>query len=178
MVISCKTLMLRIKKSKIYIVFMKTREHRFFEKVDQAKECWEWTASTTFFGYGLFYNGKKIIHAHRFSYELHFGEIKNGCVIMHICDNPKCVNPDHLKEGSQKDNVHDMIIKNRAKFGLKRKTINKRIYCINGHDVTDFKSLYVSKKGYTGCKICRKNQSRNFEKKERIQKWQNLKQNL
>lgn len=59
--------------------------------------------------------------AHRYSYALHFGPIPSGSVVRHKCDNAACVNPAHLLTGSQRDNVHDSISRNRRNaFGRQR----------------------------------------------------------
>lgn len=91
----------------------------FWKKVKKLETgfcCWEWTTRLNIGGYGQFQaNGKKIL-AHRFSFQLHHNRlIKEGMVIMHVvCDNRKCVNPSHLKEGTQKDNLTDMVNKGRG----------------------------------------------------------------
>jgi hypothetical protein len=94
----------------------KTAVNRFLEKVDynfNENGCLEWIGSLTDKAYGLFsYNGKTV-KAHRFSYELFYEKIPEGMVVMHSCDNPKCVNPNHLSLGTQEDNIRDMINKNR-----------------------------------------------------------------
>lgn len=87
---------------------------RFWSKVDTSGDCWEWTAGCFKRGYGAFsYAGKNPGYAHRFSYELHHGPIPKGGVVMHTCDNRKCVNPAHLNAGTQRDNIHDSIKKGR-----------------------------------------------------------------
>ena len=62
-------------------------------------------------------NGKRI-YLHRFIYEKKFGPIKGFNVIRHRCDNPFCINPDHLIEGTQTDNVKDMVDRNRNVKGI------------------------------------------------------------
>lgn len=57
------------------------------------------------------------MRAHRAVYELKFGAIPDGMVIMHLCDNPRCVNIDHLKVGTHKDNCDDKVSKLRHRFG-------------------------------------------------------------
>lgn len=90
---------------------------RFWKKVVKTPnignpECWNWTGASAGLHGGLWFNGK-IIRAHRFSYMLHKGEIKDGLVIMHTCDNYKCVNPYHLIAGTQRENMMDCLAKGR-----------------------------------------------------------------
>ena len=76
--------------------------------------CWEWTGAKDRDGYGVFgHHRSKQIRAHRASYELKFGEVKDGVLVFHSCDNPSCINPDHLFLGSPKDNTQDMMKKGR-----------------------------------------------------------------
>lgn len=80
------------------------------------KDCWNWGFGVTAGGYGQMAFERKKYAAHRLSWS-HYNnqEIPKGCVIMHKCDNPKCVNPNHLLLGTQKDNVKDMMNKGRFK---------------------------------------------------------------
>jgi hypothetical protein len=93
-------------------------EDRFFLQFRKTDECWLWAASTDKDGYGIFrgaVGGKMYTRAHRFSYALHTGEvIPNELIVMHSCDNPRCVNPDHLSLGTTLDNMRDKISKGRS----------------------------------------------------------------
>ena len=93
---------------------MKTID-RFMDKVAVADNgCWEWQAHKNDLGYGHLHIRPKTWKAHRWSYQYHIGEIPDGMFVCHKCDNPGCVNPDHLFIGTIQDNVDDMIAKGRA----------------------------------------------------------------
>ena len=77
-------------------------------------ECWEWSAALVK-GYGVFWIEYKNHYAHRVSWVVLNGPILDGLCILHKCDNPKCVNPNHLFVGSCKDNMRDMISKGRKR---------------------------------------------------------------
>ena len=88
---------------------------RFWSKVDikGESECWNWIGSTAK-GYGYIKVAKgKNARSNRVAYELTFGDIPDGAVVRHKCDNPSCCNPAHLQAGTQKDNVTDMILRGR-----------------------------------------------------------------
>lgn len=92
---------------------------RFWSHVDTSGECWTWKLSTHGYldGYGNFtiHRRPKLqnIPAHRFSWELHNGPIPDGLWVLHHCDNPPCVRPEHLFLGTAQDNVDDMMAKGR-----------------------------------------------------------------
>lgn len=85
---------------------------RFWEKVDKSGPCWEWTASKNAKGYGkiqVFREGKhRSTLAHRAAYELTFGPIPEDRHIDHICHNPGCVNPGHLRPVTVKQNLENL----------------------------------------------------------------------
>lgn len=81
--------------------------------------CWLWMASTYRGGYGqASYRGKQY-RAPRLSYLLFVGEIPAGLVVRHKCDNPPCINPDHLELGTDKDNSEDRVKRGRTPKGSK-----------------------------------------------------------
>lgn len=88
-------------------------ECHFWFYVKKSEGCWEWQGTLGESGYGRFNIGKKFIAAHRMSFLLHQGYLNNDLNVLHKCDNPKCVNPDHLYEGTHSQNNHDMVERNR-----------------------------------------------------------------
>lgn len=103
----------------------KTLAQRFWEKVciKSEEECWNWLAGKHNKGYGYFYTGRKEDRksefAHRISYELWYSKPSREKVVMHTCDNTSCVNPFHLKLGTQLDNTKDRDTKGRNKPKIK-----------------------------------------------------------
>jgi hypothetical protein len=80
-------------------------------QVDPNTGCWNWCKGMMTVGYGLVYNGEQSVAAHKASYEAYYGEIPNGTqvLVLHRCNNPKCINPDHLYLGSKKSNMYDAL---------------------------------------------------------------------
>ena len=98
---------------------------RFWSKVNKTEDCWLWTAAVSnpklldqideSRAYGIFWNGKRLVGAHRFVYELTRRPLQQGEIVMHLCDRPRCVNPDHLMVGSQPQNIRQAVVKGRFK---------------------------------------------------------------
>lgn len=75
--------------------------------------CWVYMGYKNEGGYGRFRaNGKKVL-AHRFSYQMKVGSIPDGMLVLHKCDNPACINTEHLYLGKDKDNAEDRSKRNR-----------------------------------------------------------------
>jgi len=88
-------------------------ERRFWAKVKKTPTCWLWQRALDEWGYGRFGGGS----AHRVAWRFAYGPVPKGLQVLHRCDNPPCVRPDHLFLGSQADNMADMVVKGRALRG-------------------------------------------------------------
>ena len=111
--------------------------------------CWEWTKTRLPRGYGLF----RVLnqsYAHRVSYVLYHGPLLKGMFVCHRCDNPPCVNPNHLFIGDAQINVDDMMSKGRSKKGHRYKT-----HCPRGHEYT-LENSFINKSGGRICRICKR----------------------
>lgn len=124
-------------------------ELRFMEKVykNPRNGCWEWIGFKNKAGYGCIGYRDKTYLAHRISYEMYKNQNPEKMHVLHKCDNPPCVNPDHLWLGTDKDNRYDCINKKR----------NVKPPIMKGEEnpfskLTNFQALDIRKKlknGYT-----------------------------
>lgn len=132
---------------------------RFWAKVDIQghDDCWLWTAAKSkSSNYGFFHPHKPLtVGAHRFSLELKLGRpIKPGMYACHTCDNPPCVNPSHLYEGTHQNNVDDAVRRDRHKRGergaaklTELDVINIRIAVAGGAKSRDMAAVYMVTEG-------------------------------
>jgi hypothetical protein len=127
--------------------------------------CWEWTRFTVKSwgnksdGYGhMSYRGKDW-PAHRLSYLLHFGVHPGKLDVMHKCDNPKCVNPDHLELGTRKQNIRDAIKRRRSHVAQLNK---EKTHCPKGHSFAEHGVHIANKGGWVqrSCRVCQRIRTR------------------
>ena len=93
------------------------KRHSFDEQVRKTDTCWIWIGPRTTRGYGRFRLYRREIRAHRFAYEQAYGPIPEGLDVLHHCDNPPCVRPDHFFLGSNAENSADCLTKGRQAKG-------------------------------------------------------------
>lgn len=115
--------------------------------------CWEWTGAKTR-GYGVFwvYEKHRTIHATHALWDLMVGPVPEGMWLLHHCDNPGCVRPDHLFLGRQKENMADCAKKGRnggARFQA------SKTHCVHGHPFTE-ENTYRNPDGYRVCRECKR----------------------
>lgn len=132
----------------------RTEKGRFWSKVQMGPSCWVWEGARNRGGYGTFRRGSVVIKAHRAAWEFCYGPIPEGLCVLHKCDNPPCVRPDHLFLGTVADNAQDRVAKGRD--GHRAKT-----HCPRGHPLSG-ENLYVCPRGKRQCRICKSEASRRF----------------
>ena len=124
-----------------------TYEERFLSKILVSDDgCWYWTAAVDRNGYAVFTFQKKKIHAHRWAYQHFVAPIPESLVVDHRCNHRSCVNPEHLKVCTQKENTLRSLIAPAA--------INARkTSCKHGHVLKDA-NLYITPNGRRQCRRC------------------------
>jgi hypothetical protein len=131
-----------------------TDEERFRQYVretDDQNECWLWTGGQNH-GYGSFamrdrHNRRSAVQAHRFAYNVEYGEIPAGYEIHHDCEQKLCVNPGHL------------VLLTRAQHArLWART--KKKHCVNGHPLTADNTYHAPPSGWRQCRTCRNERAR------------------
>lgn len=130
---------------------------RFWAKVDRCgpEECWPWIAGVNTHGYGRVATTRKRgpILAHRAAYELTHGNLPEGKIVRHECDNPRCVNPGHLVAGTHAQNTADMMNRGRHHSA----TITE---CPQGHPYLPGSYYQYSGRQCRACSLARAEQQR------------------
>lgn len=117
--------------------------------------CWLWNRCLGKDNYGLSVHNKKTIGAHRLSYIAFKGKIINNLYVLHKCDTPSCVNPEHLFLGTAKDNAIDASKK--GKYNNMPQSFKRKVLCKRGHELNDLTThLFFRKDRNTYERYCRK----------------------
>lgn len=121
---------------------------RFLSKIGPKNKdgCRNWLGTKNKDGYGLFYLNNKRIRAHRMMFFVYQGKWPSKFCI-HSCDNPSCVSMSHLRDGSNKDNMQDQIIRKRNPRKLKTE-------CPSGHFYSG-DNLIITSEGWRACRACK-----------------------
>lgn len=130
---------------------------RFWSRVDRSGECWIWNGSKQSGGYGQISINNKMIYAHRYSFYLANGFYPKE--VLHTCDNPSCVNPQHLRGGTHQDNMKDMANKGRW-----ISPNSKKVACPQGHEYNN-ENTRVGKDNRRHCRVCDR-EKRRYKKDE------------
>lgn len=94
---------------------------RFWAKVEKASPdaCWQWVGAKSNRDYGVFWDGRRLVGAHRFAYELMTGAIPDGLLCDHACHNRLCVNPAHIRICTQTENNQNKLTRRDNTVGFK-----------------------------------------------------------
>lgn len=130
----------------------------FWSKVNKTNDCWLWTGFIKPNGYGQCWSGQRVMYAHRYSYELVYGNIPDKMTIDHLCKNRSCVNPKHMEVVTRGENT------------LRGDTVSARsalkTHCPSRHAYTT-DNTYVKNNGHRVCKTCAKARSQAYREAHR-----------
>lgn len=141
-------------------------EERISEKfqINYETGCWEWTGALDIGGYGQISVDNRCKLAHRISWNVFKGAIPNGLQIDHLCRNRKCVNPDHLRVTTRKDNI-------LCSNGITARQV-RQTHCKRGHEFTK-ENTYIDTKEGRNCIECKRMLQRRWgaKNKEKVKLW-------
>lgn len=133
-----------------------TARARFRAKVTPDGECVRWIGARDTWGYGNFHvntpAGPRTVKAHQAAYLIAVGELPAGKYLLHACDHPWCVNPAHLRPGTNSENIREAYARNGFLNQNSRKT-----HCKNGHPFDEANTC--RSRGHRECRACRRRQS-------------------
>ena len=141
-----------------------TVEERFWKNVHQTDGCWLWLGSRSSGGYGQFRIGKKILRAHRLSFEWQVGFIAEGLYLDHLCHVRHCVNPSHLEPVTPRENA----IRSTSPVAVNA----TKTHCIRGHEFTPENTYSQSGRNNRGCRTCRAEFTRGIRAEKRGPNWE------
>lgn len=161
------------------IALNETVERRFLKRIRKTNEpngCWLWTGarcSPAPYGQMRVADGRRH-HAHRISYTIHKGPIPEGMLVRHACDNPPCVNPDHLDIGTFRDNSRDALERGRVPDRFHRALEYGEItVCKRGHSLTP-STMIVKRRpngnAHRSCRMCLYEYMREYTKRPHVRK--------
>lgn len=137
---------------------------RFWPHVEKSDGCWTWKGRRNRTSYGILSDHHATRLAHRLSYAIAFGLVPEGMQVLHKCDNPSCVRPDHLFLGTPADNARDKCAKGRA---LRRVPVT---HCVRGHELSGENLFFATQDNgqpSRRCRACNRMHALNYQREKR-----------
>lgn len=141
-------------------------EKRFFARLIKGAPdaCWGWRGRAKACGYPVLSCNGKNRRVSQVSWEIHHGmPFPEGKMACHTCDNPACVNPNHIWPGTMRDNMRDCMAKGRFRVNYSGSPKKNLTHCLRGHEYTPENTI-IKKSGRTACRACRVIHNRNYKR--------------